>query len=122
MWQRLARPRGLCIEDLTADAGKQAERRADPACFRVAVARWFVESQRAQRQVAERAARIVCPTLWLLGSADPIADPEVGRRVAGQVPGAEVAEFPGLRHEVWNEVARAAVFDRTGEFLERVRP
>ena len=122
VWPRLARPSGLHIEDLTTDAGKQAERRADALCFRVATARWFVESQRAQREVEAQAARIACPTLWLLGIADPIADPACSRRNAGHVPGAEVAVFEGMRHEVCNEVARAAVFDRIGEFLRRLQP
>jgi alpha-beta hydrolase superfamily lysophospholipase len=122
VWPWLARPSGLAIEDLTTDAGVQADRRADALCFRVATARWFVTTQHAQREVMALAHRIACPTLWLLGSADPIADPACTRRVAGLVPGAEVAEFEGMRHEVCNEVARAAVFDRIGEFLRRVQP
>ncbi|HUJ59533.1 MAG TPA: lysophospholipase [Kofleriaceae bacterium] len=108
---QLAQPNALRVEDLTHDPGKQAERLADKLCFDIATARWFTESSAAQAYVLAHADRIAMPTLWLVGGADPIADPAASRRVADRVPGADYRELAGFRHEVFNETERAKVFD-----------
>jgi alpha-beta hydrolase superfamily lysophospholipase len=107
----LSMPNDLRVEDLTADLQKQAERTADKLCFDVATARWFTEAMRAGAHVAAHAAEIKVPTLWLVGGADPIADPAASRRVADQVKGATYHDLQGFRHEVLNEIDRARVFD-----------
>lgn len=107
---RLAQPNELRVEDLTGDRQKQAERLADKLCFDVATSRWFTESSAAQAYVAAHAHRIQIRTTWLVGGADPIADPDRSRAVARQVPGASYHDLVGMKHEVFNEVARASVF------------
>ncbi len=107
---RFAQPASLRPEDLTTDVEKQAERRADTRCFDTATARWFTESSAAQAFVAERASRIAVPTTWLVGADDPIADPARSRTVAAQVAGARYHDLLGMKHEVFNERARASVF------------
>lgn len=107
---KLAQPNALRVEDLTADPSKQAERLADKLCFDVATSRWFTESSAAQAYVAEHAHRISIPTTWLVGGADPIADPARSRTVANQVAGASYHDLVGMKHEVFNEVERARVF------------
>ena len=107
---KLAQPNALRVEDLTSDKDKQAERLADKLCLDIATARWFTESARAQDYVAEHARRIKIPTTWLVGAADPIADPARSKAVAASVPGADYHELVGLKHEVFNETTRAAVF------------
>jgi alpha-beta hydrolase superfamily lysophospholipase len=106
----LAQPNGLRVEQFTADAQKQAERRADTLCFDVATPRWFTESSAAQAFVAANASRIGIPTTWLVGGDDPIADPTISRRVAQNIAQARYHDLAGLRHEVFNEVERAKVF------------
>ena len=108
----LAQPNSLRVEDLTADKGKQAERLADKLCFDVATARWYTESSAAQAYVLEHAGRIKIPTTWLVGAADPIADPAASRRVADRVPKAQYHDLVGLKHEVFNEVDRGKVFSQ----------
>ena len=95
---------------VTSDKGKQAERLADKLCLDIATARWFTESSRAQDYVAENAARIKVPTTWLVGGADPIADPARSKAVAAKVPGAKYHDLAGLKHEVFNETTRDQVF------------
>lgn len=107
---QLAQPNALRVEDLTSDPGKQQERLADKLCLDVATARWFTESSRAQAYVATHAARIEIPTTWLVGGADPIADPARSRVVASRVPGATYHDLVGLKHEVFNETSRGQVF------------
>jgi len=105
-----AQPNALRVEDLTTDTQKQAERLADKLCFDVATARWFTESTAAQQYVLANAHRIKVPTTWLVGGADPIADPAASRRVADRVPTAHYHDLVGLKHEVFNEIDRARVF------------
>ncbi|MDB4964102.1 MAG: alpha/beta hydrolase fold protein [Myxococcales bacterium] len=107
---KLAQPNSLRVEDLTADTAKQAERLADTLCFDVATSRWFTESSGAQEYVLENAARIRIPTTWLVGGADPIADPARSRTVASKVAGASYHDLAGMKHEVFNEVERGQVF------------
>ena len=107
---KLAQPNALRVEDLTSDKLKQQERTADKLCLDVATARWFTESSRAQDYVRAHASRIKVPTTWLVGGADPIADPARSRAVASTVPGATYHDLAGLKHEVFNETARDKVF------------
>jgi alpha-beta hydrolase superfamily lysophospholipase len=109
---RLSQPNALRVEDLTSDKQKQAERLADTLCFDVATSRWFTESTAAQDYVAEHAGRINVPTTWLVGGADPIADPGRSRAVAAKVAGASYHDLVGMRHEVFNEVERGKVFEQ----------
>ena len=107
---KLAQPNALRVEDLTADKQKQAERLADKLCFDVATARWFTEATAAQEYVAEHASRIKVPTTWLVGGADPIADPTASKRVASRMTKADYHDLVGFKHEVFNEVERGKVF------------
>jgi alpha-beta hydrolase superfamily lysophospholipase len=107
---KLAQPNALRVEDLTSDVQKQQERIADTLCFGVATSRWFTEATAAQAYVAEHASRIKAPTTWLVGGADPIADPAQSRTVASRVPKADYHDLVGLKHEVFNETTRGKVF------------
>jgi alpha-beta hydrolase superfamily lysophospholipase len=106
----LAQANRLRVEDLTSDTAKQAERTADKLCFEVATARWFVESSAAQAFVARHADRVRVPTTWLVGGADPIADPSVSKRVANLMNSVQYHDFASMKHEVFNEVDRGQVF------------
>jgi alpha-beta hydrolase superfamily lysophospholipase len=112
-----AQPNALRVEDLTHDTQKQAERTADKLCFAVATARWFTESSSAQDYVAANAERIKIPTTWLVGGADPIADPSRSKVVAGRVAGASYHDLVGMKHEVFNEVERGKVFAEVARAL-----
>lgn len=107
---KLAQPNALRVEDLTSDPAKQAERTADKLCLDIATARWFTESAAAQDYVAAHANRIAVPTTWLVGAADPIADPARSKVIAANVRGADYHELVGLKHEVFNETTRSQVF------------
>jgi alpha-beta hydrolase superfamily lysophospholipase len=115
---RLAQPNTLRVDDLTQDKDKQAERIADKLCFDVATARWFTEASAAQDHVFEHAGRIKLPTTWLVGHDDPIADPARSRAVASKIAGATYHDLVGMKHEVFNEVARGQVFRELGKALD----
>lgn len=113
----LAQPNALRVEDLTHDKAKQDERTADKLCFDIATARWFTEAAEAQAYVYEHASRIQVPVLWLVGGADPIADPAQSRRVSDRMGKSQYLEYGQMRHEVLNEVGRGEVF---GEISKRL--
>ena len=67
----------------------------------------------AQRAVQSDAARIECPTLFLLGGADRRINPELARDFAEAVqPGAAVRWYPPLAHDVLR--AREVMGEITG--------
>ncbi|HVV81914.1 MAG TPA: lysophospholipase [Kofleriaceae bacterium] len=113
---------GLRVEDITSDKAMQQARLADTLCHEVASARWFTESMDAQAHVRARATSIDVPTLWLIGGADPIADPAVSNALARTVPKAEVHLLEGFLHEVFNEVDRARPFALMTAALDRFVP
>lgn len=114
---KLAQPNTLQVEQLTSDTQKQAERLADKLCFDIATVRWFTEAAAAQDYVLAHASRIKVPTTWLVGGADPIADPDRSRAVAAKVPGAKYHDLVGLLHEVFNETTRDEVFAEVTKVL-----
>jgi alpha-beta hydrolase superfamily lysophospholipase len=114
---KLSQPNHLRVEDLTQDRAKQAERLNDKLCFDVATVRWFTEATAAQDYVFAHAAQIRVPTTWLVGGADPIADPARSRVVAGKITGARYHDLVGMRHEVFNEIERGRVFSELVQAL-----
>ncbi|HEX2690194.1 MAG TPA: alpha/beta hydrolase [Kofleriaceae bacterium] len=110
LFPKLAQPNSLRASDLTQDKQKQAERLSDKLCFDVATARWFTEAADAQDYVFTHASRITLPTTWLVGGDDPIADPARSKAVASNIAGADYHDLVGMKHEVFNEIERAKVF------------
>lgn len=107
---KLNQPSGLAADQLTSDVAMQKAHDADPLVFGTATTRWFTESSAAQQYVYDHADRIEVPTTWLVGAADPIADPAQSKRVADRTKGATYHDLVGLKHEVFNETDRASVF------------
>jgi alpha-beta hydrolase superfamily lysophospholipase len=96
---------------LSHDPAVVAAYEADPLVFKTLNPRWFFEARRAQQEVLERAGEIRLPALFLLGGADPIADPATGRRVFERLGSTDkhLEVYPGLLHEILNEVERQQV-------------
>lgn len=96
---------------LSHDPAVVAAYEQDPLVFKTLNARWFFEARRVQREVFDRAGAIRLPALFLLGGADPIADPEHSRRVFERLgsPDKHLEVYPGFLHEVLNELERARV-------------
>ncbi len=96
---------------LSHDPAVVAAYQDDPLVFKTLNPRWFFEVRRAQQEVRERAGEIRLPVLMLHGGADPIADPQATRRVFERLASADkrLEVYPGLLHEILNEVERARV-------------
>src|SRR3546814_627338 len=63
----------------------------------------------AEAQPADHAA-IACPTLLVTGADDPVAPPEMARRLAGLIRGAEVEILPDCGH--WPMIEAPATASR----------
>lgn len=92
---------------------------ADPLVFKTINARWFFQVREAQEEVLERAGEIRLPVLLLLGSADPIAQPERGRQVFERLGSQDktLKVYDGFLHEVFNETGRERVIGDLVEWL-----
>ncbi len=99
---------GLRYQDLTSDEEMQRWTEADPLYGRAATPRWFLETQRAQRELLRGAGAFAHPLLVLIGGADPIADPDAGRAFFGAASSKDkgLKLYEGLRHEIFNERER----------------
>jgi alpha-beta hydrolase superfamily lysophospholipase len=84
---------------------------ADPLVFKTINFRWFLQVREAQEEVLERAGEIRLPVLFLLGSADPIAEPERSRQVFERLGSSDKAlkVYDGFLHEVLNEIGKEQV-------------
>jgi alpha-beta hydrolase superfamily lysophospholipase len=112
-------PTDLDASLLSCDADVVEAYTADPLVHDKASARWFTEVQKAHAEVLRRAGEVVLPTLVMQGGDDKIVDVEATRRVA-EALGAEdkkYIEYAGLRHEIFNEVERARVYDDLRSWL-----
>jgi len=119
---KLAQPNNITANQLTSDKAMQAAHDADPLNFSVATSRWFVESTAAQDYVAAHASKIALPSTWIVGGADPLADPAQSRRVAQTMKRADYHELPGFLHEVFNETDRAQAFELVTRALAAAAP
>lgn len=117
----LSLPNDIPIEHLTSDPDKQRERRLDTLCNDVVSSGWYLASQEAQAFVAEHAARIEVPTLWLVSGSDRVADAAVTRMLQARLRAPSTFhELSGLEHEVFNERERGRVFGLLRDFLDQV--
>ncbi len=93
---------------LTHDEQMREATDLDPLRHDVVTPRWFSESNAAQRALFENAAKLTTPLLMLQGGDDPVADPSGAQDfldVCGS-PDKHLTVYPGMFHEVLNEVER----------------
>ena len=94
---------------------------ADPLVFKTINARWFFQVREAQEEVLKRAGEISLPVLMMIGSADPIAQPERSKQVFERLGSVDktLKVYDGFLHEVFNEVGRERVVRDLVEWLDR---
>ena len=102
---RLSLPTGLSGSDVTHDETLARQYDNDPLVNKVATARWFTESQAAQRDALARAPQLKLPVLCVQAGADRVASARASRAVFDRLGSADKRfdERNGLYHEVLNE-------------------
>lgn len=93
---------------------------SDPLVHRRATARFFTELKSAMHDTVERAVEIDAPILVLQAGDDRVVDVAATERFAAGLGGARktLRLYPGLFHEVFNEIERERVFDDLERWLE----
>lgn len=119
---RFALPTGLTGAHVTHDLARARAYDEDPLVFKKATARWFVEAQRAQVGVRERASLFTLPLYMLVGTADSVASVDASRRFFDAVASKDKLwdAREGLYHEALNEPSWKEITDALATWvLER---
>lgn len=106
-------PTGLDPAWLSHDPRVVGAYATDPKVFSTVTLGWAVAIGKAQEEVFARAPEITLPVLVQVGDADPIAAPGRTRTLFERLgsPDKRLRIYPGLLHEVFNELERAPVVD-----------
>jgi alpha-beta hydrolase superfamily lysophospholipase len=96
--------------DVSRDPEIAAAYDRDPLNNKNATARWFTETSAVQDTLMARAPEWKLPTLFLVGAADKIADPQRAEEVFGRLGQPDKIDktlrmLTGQFHEVFNEPA-----------------
>lgn len=123
MLPRLAIGSGIDPEGLSRDPEVVRRYLADPLIVRTMTTSLGAELLAAAPRTAALAGEVAVPLLMLHGEADPICSPEGSRAFyAGlRAPGSALRVYPGLRHEIFNEPEREAVWQDLLGWLEEPR-
>ena len=102
----------LPADRMTRDPAMQREHRTDPLRHSRMSAPLFFGMVEGGTLVHEHAAEVRTPVLMLVGSADPVADPEGTRAVFDRLgsPDKTFLIYPKMLHEPLNELGREQVF------------
>lgn len=111
LYPGLTLPNEIRPEELSSDLAVGRAYMADPLVPKVATARWFTEAMAAQELVRRRAGELRLPVHLQHGAADHIADPRASEAVFQRLGSddKQLKLYPGLRHEIFNEVERDRV-------------
>ncbi len=92
---------------------------ADPFVFRHASVGWFVAALRAMADAWRLAPGLTVPLLAMSAGADRLTNPEAVARWVASAGGADTRalDWPGLRHELFNEPEQGEVLDRVEAWL-----
>lgn len=113
-------PNELKASDLTRDPKIQEIWSQDKKLVTKVPARWFTEALKAQDLAFRDCSLIRCPIHMEHGSADPVADPEATQRFHDALQGQQksLKMWPGLMHEIFNEVERQEVYESFSTKIE----
>jgi len=116
---RFALPSGLHGSDVTHDPARARAYDEDPMIFKNVTARWFTESEAAQKQALAGAPSVTMPLYVLMGTGDKVARLDAARAFfnAAGSPDKTWDAPEGLFHEVLNEVEWRPIADRIGNWI-----
>lgn len=105
---------------LSRDPGFDARRRADPLRHSRIGPRLFFGMVQGGPRVIAAADRVRCPTLLVLGDADPVIDPAGGRALFERLgsPDRTLHVVPGGPHEPLNDLGRNLTMQLMADWLD----
>ena len=108
---------GLDTGVLSHDPQVERDYLADPLVSRKVSAAWFRAAHAAQAELDSGASRFTVPALVMAAGDDRLVDPAAIRAWAQKVPTAFI-EWPGMYHELFNEVEREKVLGRVAQWMD----
>lgn len=110
----------ITTDMLTKDAGMIAWTEADQLRHHVVTPRWFAESNAAQEALFRNAPQFKTPLLAMQGADDPLADPTGAADFVKAAGSADkhLTVYPGMLHEIFNEVERAKPISEAVAWIE----
>lgn len=105
LFPKLGLPTGIHGKDLTHDEKRGRDYEQDPLVFKEARARWFTETNEAQRRALAGVGELTMPLYVVVGTADPVAKPAAARAIFDAAGSSDKTwdAREGLLHEVLNE-------------------
>ncbi len=122
VWPTFSQATPLDEGELTHDAEVVEQTRRDPMYIRVASARWYRKTIKAQENTMRRAASFRFPFLMQQAGEDRVVDKHTALQFFERIssPDRRRIEYPGYFHEIYNETPdrRSPVFEDLGAWLE----
>lgn len=111
---------GIDTGVLSHDPEVEARYLADPLVSKKVSAAWLRAAHAAQREVHAGAPSFAVPCLVMASGDDRLVDPAAARDWASRAPAARTTfvNWPGLYHEMFNEIGKEAVLEKLGEWME----
>jgi len=123
-WPTFTLPAEINARDLTRNEAARRQLRDDPLAVRVATARWWTESVRAQRRLLEGLRSIQTPTLLQVAGEDRVVDARVTRYFFERLEtkSKRWIEYPFVFHEVYQETVdgQAPAVEDLGDWIDDV--
>lgn len=116
IWPTLSLTNELNPGMLSRDPAVGAAYASDTLVYNTITPRWYTEMRAAIERVIAADYRI--PVRFHLSDTDPITDPPVSRALAARVPSMDVREYPGMLHELVNEIGKEQVIADIADYLE----
>jgi alpha-beta hydrolase superfamily lysophospholipase len=88
---------------------------ADPLVYKTITPRWYTEMLASQARVL--AEKCPVPLALFVGDADPITSVAADRDFARSA-GAPIKEYPGMLHEIFNEIGKEQVVADVADWLD----
>ena len=116
VWPSLSLTNELDPALLSRDPAVGAAYAVDPLVYNTITPRWYTEMRAAIQRVVTSAYTL--PIRFHLSETDPVTDPPVARELASRVASMDVREYPGMLHEILNEIGKDAVIADIADWLE----
>ncbi len=119
VWPTLSLTNELDPSMLSRDAAIGQAYAKDPLVYNTITPRWYTEMRNAiARVVAADYSAFAGRMRFHLSDTDPITDPPVSRALVARTPGLDVKEYPGMLHEIFNEIGKEQAIADVADFLE----
>lgn len=120
VWPRYSEPTELPTELLSHDPAWVENFETDPLVFHHATARWFTETQSAQRLALSGAESQMPPMLLMLAGQDRMVSNDAARRIHAALgaPEDDVCEYPDFFHDMLHEVDNERLVDDIARWIQ----